>query len=139
MLKGVAPNPTDQAIDQRRPPQKEKGGIVDYSRSISDRPAAKPRTARQSSDSDTRGQEDERRDPEERGRIKADGGGIRTAMEPFHFDPPDFNPPDGRPREGRDDFPEDESDALAEPELKRRFEAGRAAGGYDPDASGARG
>ena len=60
-------------------------------------------------------------------------------MEPFHFDPPDFNPPDGRAREGRDDFPEDESDALAELELKRRFEAGRAAGGSAPDASGARG
>ena len=54
--------------------------------------------------------EDELRDPEERGRLKADRGGILTTTEPLHFDLSDLDPPNGRARECREKFPKDESD-----------------------------
>ena len=95
MQRGAAPNPTNQDIYQRLPPQKEKGGIINHSRSISNLLAARPRNTHRSSDRNTRSQEDKRRDMEAWGRIKANRRGILTAMEPFHFDPPDFDPNSG--------------------------------------------
>ena len=89
MHKGVAPNLTDQDIDQRRTPR-IKVGIIDHSCSINNCPAARPHTAHRSSDSDTHGQEDEHINLEGRGWIKVNRGGIQTEMEPFHFDLPDF-------------------------------------------------
>ena len=73
------------------------------------------------------------------GQIKANGRGIVTAMEPFHFDPPDFDPTNGWAWEERDDFTEEKSNSNAEIKLEKKFETWWGAGGSDPDARGAQG